>query len=72
MSFPCRDLGEGFDSEGTIFIFCPAMMFIVDRNSVKYSLHTQNHTPRGYEGTSLDRVVQQGVLGMGFRYIPQL
>jgi hypothetical protein len=49
--FPRRDLGEGYDSEGydsTMFIFCPAMMFVVDRNSVKYALHTRNHTPRGY------------------------
>ena len=48
--FPRRDLGEGYDSEGMMFIFCPAMMFVVDRNSVKYALDTRNHTPGGYEG----------------------
>ncbi len=42
--------GRGMILRGMMFIFCPAMMFVVDRNSVKYALDTQNHTPRGYEG----------------------
>ena len=48
--FPRRDLGEGYDSEGYDVYFLSTMIFVVDRNSVKYALHTRNHTPRGYEG----------------------
>ena len=50
--FPTKFGGGGMILRGTMFIFCPAMtmMFVVDRNSVKYALDTQNHTPQGYEG----------------------
>jgi hypothetical protein len=57
-----RDLGRGdSDLRGTMFIFCPAMMFVVDRNSVKYALHTRNHTPRGRGYDMKNRACGQGL-----------
>ncbi len=46
-----RSGGSGGGS--TIFLICPATNFLVDKNSLKYGLHT-NIVPQqeGYEGTN--------------------
>ncbi len=40
----CSGSGGG----STIFLICPAMNFLVDKNSVKYSLHTKIVPQEGY------------------------
>ncbi len=35
-----------------IFLICPAMNFSVDKNSVKYGLHTNIAPQEGYKGTT--------------------
>ncbi len=45
-----RSGGSGGDT--TIFLICPAMNFSVDKNSVKYGLHTNIVPQEGYEGTN--------------------
>jgi hypothetical protein len=44
-------LGGGYDFEGYDVYFLATTNIIVARNSVKYALHMQNHTPRGHKGT---------------------
>ncbi len=34
----------------TIFLICPATNFLLDKNSVKYGLHTNIVPQEGYEG----------------------
>jgi hypothetical protein len=36
----------------TMFLICPAMNFLVDKNSVMYSLHTNIVPQYGYKGTN--------------------
>ncbi len=36
----------------TMFLICPAMNFLVDKNSVKYGLHTNIVPQEGYKGTN--------------------
>ena len=43
--------GGGYDFEGYDVYFLATTNIIVARNSVKYVLHTQIHTPRGHKGT---------------------
>ena len=37
---------------GTAILFALSTMLVVNRNSVKYVIHTKHHTPQGYKGMS--------------------
>ncbi len=46
-----RSCGSGGGGT-TMFLNCPAMNFLVDKNSVKYALYTNIVPQEGYEGTN--------------------
>ncbi len=45
----CGGNGGGYT---TMFLICPTTIFLVDKNSLMYSLHTNIVPQYGYEGTN--------------------
>ena len=54
MNILCGAVVVGGGGGSTMFLICPGTNLLVDKNSVKYGLHTKNRTPGGvwYEGTN--------------------